>query len=49
MDKLVRAQAGDVTDGLVFCGGGVARIHDIPPAAELMERLVREYDEATGG
>jgi nitronate monooxygenase len=49
MDKLVRAQKGDVTDGLVFCGGGVARIHDIPPAGELIERLVAEYDEASGG
>jgi nitronate monooxygenase len=49
MDKLVRAQKGDVTDGLVFCGGGVARINDIPPTAELVERLVKEYDVASEG
>jgi nitronate monooxygenase len=49
MDKLVRAQKGDVTDGLVFCGGGVGRIHDIPPVAELMERLVAQYKAAATG
>jgi nitronate monooxygenase len=49
MDKLVKAHEGDVENGLVFCGGGVGRIHDIPPAADLMARLVAEYDEASGG
>ena len=43
MDKLVKAQDGDVEDGLVFTGGGVARIHDIPNVKALMERLVAEY------
>lgn len=43
MDKLVKAQTGDVEDGLVFCGGGVARIHDIPTVQTLMDRLVAEF------
>jgi nitronate monooxygenase len=46
MDKLVKAHEGDVDGGLVFCGGGVARIHDIPPVAELMDRLVSEFRAA---
>jgi nitronate monooxygenase len=49
MDKLVRCQAGDVVDGLVFTGGGVARIHDILPVRELMRRLVSEYFSAAEG
>jgi nitronate monooxygenase len=49
MDKLVRAQTGDVEDGLVFTGGGVARIHDIPKVRDLMERLVSEYITAAAG
>lgn len=43
MDKLIKAHAGDLEDGLVFCGGGVARINDVPTVAELMARLVAEY------
>jgi len=43
MDKLIKAQTGDVEDGLVFTGGGVARINDIPTVSVLMERLVAEY------
>jgi len=46
MDKLVKAHEGDVEDGLVFTGGGVARIHDIPTVKALMERLVAEYRAA---
>ncbi len=49
MDKLLKAQSGDVEDGLVFTGGGVARIHDIPSVRELMDRLVAEYRVATEG
>jgi NAD(P)H-dependent flavin oxidoreductase YrpB (nitropropane dioxygenase family) len=49
MDKLVKAQAGDMEDALVFTGGGVGRIHDIPTVAVLMERLVREYEAAAEG
>jgi len=46
MDKLLKAQGGDVEDGLVFTGGGVARINDIPTVRELMDRLVSEYTVA---
>jgi NAD(P)H-dependent flavin oxidoreductase YrpB (nitropropane dioxygenase family) len=46
MDKLTKAHEGDVEDGLVFTGGGVARIHDIPTVRELMDRLVAEYSAA---
>ncbi len=49
MDKLVKSQLGDVEDGLVFTGGGVARVHDIPTVRELMARLVAEYGAATEG
>ena len=49
MDKLLKAQGGDVEDGLVFTGGGVARIHDVPTVRELMDRLVAEYTLATEG
>lgn len=49
MDKLVKAQAGDVDDGLVFTGGGVARVHDIPHVRDLMTRLVAEYRAASEG
>lgn len=49
MDKLVRSQAGDVTDGLVFAGSAAARIHDVPHVADLMDRLVAEYAAASEG
>jgi NAD(P)H-dependent flavin oxidoreductase YrpB (nitropropane dioxygenase family) len=49
MDKLLRSQQGDVEDGLVFTGAGVARIHDVPPVRELMDRLVAEYRVACEG
>jgi NAD(P)H-dependent flavin oxidoreductase YrpB (nitropropane dioxygenase family) len=49
IDKLVRAQQGDVTGGLVFAGSAAARIHDIPSVRELMERLVAEWEVATSG
>jgi len=49
MDKLLRSQSGDVVDGLVFTGGGVARINDILPVRQLMERLVAEYFTAAAG
>lgn len=47
MNKLVRAQEGDVEEGLVFTGGGVERIHDIPSVADLMVRLENEYELAS--
>lgn len=46
MDKLLKAQGGDIDDGLVFTGGGVSRIHDVPSVPELMDRLVAEYHRA---
>lgn len=49
IDKLVLAQTGDVTRGLVFAGSAAARIHDVPSVSELMQRLVAEYDAATEG
>lgn len=47
MDKLVKAQQGDIEDGLVFTGAGIGRIHDIPTVAALMERFVAEYRKAS--
>lgn len=49
MDKLVRAQSGDVTEGLVFAGSSAARIHDVPTVHDLMERLVVEWRAASEG
>jgi NAD(P)H-dependent flavin oxidoreductase YrpB (nitropropane dioxygenase family) len=49
MDKLVKAHTGDMEDALVFTGGGVGRIHDIPTVAVLMERLVSQYRAAAAG
>ncbi|PKQ21233.1 MAG: 2-nitropropane dioxygenase [Actinobacteria bacterium HGW-Actinobacteria-6] len=49
IDKLVRAQEGDVTGGLVFAGSAAARVHDVPTVRVLMERLVAEYNAATLG
>lgn len=46
MDELEMAAAGDVENGLVFAGSCVSRIHDIPPVAELMARLEREWEQA---
>jgi nitronate monooxygenase len=45
--RLEEAQRGDIEHGLVFAGSSVTRIHDILPVSEVMERLEREYDEAT--
>jgi nitronate monooxygenase len=47
MDKLIRAQEGDVVDGLVFTGNSAARIHDIIPVRELIDRLIAEYAVAS--
>lgn len=49
MDKLLRAQRGDVTDGLVFAGSSAARIHDIPTVAEVFDRLIAEWNLASAG
>src|SRR5665648_96197 len=45
-DRLERARTGDVDEGLVFTGENVWRCEDIPPVADLMERLVREAEAA---
>lgn len=49
IDKLRRAQRGDVIEGLVFAGSSAARIHDIPTVQELMDRLVAEWRAASEG
>ncbi|MDZ4179036.1 MAG: nitronate monooxygenase [Coriobacteriia bacterium] len=49
MDKLVRSQAGDVIEGLVFAGNSAVQVKDIPSVAELMERLVAEWRAANEG
>lgn len=49
VDKLVRAHEGDVVGGLVFSGECAARIHDIPPAGQLIERLESEWARAERG
>ncbi|MEN6430546.1 MAG: nitronate monooxygenase [Coriobacteriales bacterium] len=46
IDKLERAQQGDVENGLVFAGSSVARVHDVPSVKELMQRLVDEWRAA---
>lgn len=49
IDALERAQRGDVTGGLVFAGTSAAQVHDVPPAAEVIERLVAEWRAAEEG
>lgn len=49
IDKLVKAQQGDVDEGLVFAGSSAARVHDVPTVADLMDRLEREWNEASAG
>lgn len=48
MRALKRSQGGDVESGLVFAGSAAARIQDIPTVAELMKRLVAEWNVAQG-
>jgi len=45
IDALVRAQEGDMEDGLVFCGARVGEIDEVLPVSEIVENLVREYGE----
>jgi NAD(P)H-dependent flavin oxidoreductase YrpB (nitropropane dioxygenase family) len=49
IDKLVRAQTGDVVGGLVFAGSSVARVHDVPTVRDLVDRLVTEWQAASAG
>ncbi|HET6498533.1 MAG TPA: nitronate monooxygenase [Coriobacteriia bacterium] len=44
IERLQAAQRGDVVDGLVFAGMSAVRVHDVPRVAELMRRLVDEYE-----
>lgn len=46
MDKLTRAQQGDITGGLVFSGDSAARISDIPTVCEVFRRLKIGYSLA---
>lgn len=46
-DRLVWAQEGDLEEGLVFAGDAAARVHDVPEVADLMARLVEEYEAAS--
>jgi len=46
IDKLIRAQQGDVIEGLVFAGTSAIQVRDIPTVSELIDRLVSEYEAA---
>ena len=41
--------AGNFDIAGVFAGDGVGQIHDIPPAAEIVERIANEADQILGG
>jgi nitronate monooxygenase len=41
--------AGNYDVAAVFAGGAVGLIHDIPPAAEIVERIAREADQILSG
>lgn len=47
IDKLLKAQGGDLEEGLVFAGTSAARVHDIISVSDLMTRLVEEYRHAS--
>lgn len=49
MKELEMAQEGDVEQGLVFAGSAAARVHDVPKVADLMARLVEEWQIAKEG
>lgn len=46
IDALVKAQEGDMEEGLVFCGQRVGEIQDVLPVRTIISNLVREYGEA---
>jgi len=48
VDKLIRAQQGDVIEGLVFAGNSAIQVSDVPTVSELIDRLVSEYEAASG-
>jgi nitronate monooxygenase len=41
--------AGNYDVAAVFAGGAAGLIHDIPPAAEIVERIAREADQILSG
>lgn len=49
IDALEIAQRGDVERGLIFAGTSAAHVHDIPTAAELIDRLCAEWRAASEG
>ena len=49
IDRLERSQRGDLETGLIFSGASAARIHDVPKVADLVDRLVSEYETAVSG
>jgi NAD(P)H-dependent flavin oxidoreductase YrpB (nitropropane dioxygenase family) len=48
INELEMSQRGDVEQGLVFAGSAAVHVHDVPPVAVLMSRLVEEWREAEG-
>ena len=44
-DRLRKAMAGDVENGLVFSGANAWKIKEILPAAKIIENMVREVEE----
>jgi nitronate monooxygenase len=49
IDKLVKAQTGDVEHGLVFAGSAAARVDDVPSVSQLVARIVSEWNAANQG
>ncbi|MBS3908988.1 MAG: nitronate monooxygenase [Actinobacteria bacterium] len=47
IDVLVKAQQGDLENGLIFCGERIGEIKEILSVKEIFRRLVEEYDLAT--
>jgi nitronate monooxygenase len=48
-DYAAAREAGDFDVAAVIAGEASALIHDIPPAAEIVERIVRDAERITGG
>ncbi len=46
IDKLIKAQQGDVDAGLVFAGESAVHVSEIPTVAQLIDRLQAEYASA---
>jgi nitronate monooxygenase len=48
-DYAIERDAGNFDVSAVFAGQAVGLIHDIPPAAEIIDRIVSEADQILGG